>query len=218
MKSLFISKELEPNSVLLSWCKENSIYVEGKSFLTFEGISIEKPQEEIYFFTSKRAVFYFLQEHFISEQTKIACVGKATASELEKLGYTIDFIGKSSGDPVQVAQDLISWSENNKIALIGALEGSDTIFNQIPKGKAIKYPVYKTTIHSMKLDEFDCYVFTSPSNFKGFINENQISEKSKVVAWGETTKKFLNHYSIQVDLILNESSETELIKGFEKLF
>jgi uroporphyrinogen-III synthase len=216
MKSLFISKELEPNSVLLSWCEENNIYVEGKSFLTFESISVVEPQEEIYFFTSKRAVFYFLEQHTIPFKSKIATVGKSTANELEKWGYSVDFIGETSGDPSQVARDLFTWSQNSQIAIIGALDGSDSIYNNLPKEIVVKYPVYKTYIHSIKLNRmFDYYVFTSPSNFKGFIQENQISDTSMVVAWGETTKRFLLENNIHPTFSLSSSSEEELLTIFK---
>ena len=212
MKSLFISKELSESSPILSWSKERKIKVYDKSFLTFELQPSVFPEEEVFFFTSKRAVTYFLQQHTIPKEIKIACVGQATAEELEKLGLSVDFIGKTSGNPKKVAQELKHHYINQSIAFIGALEGSDSIYNEFDSQRVNKYVVYKTIVIPFKIEEvFDYYVFTSPSNLEGYLALNSLPQNAKVIAWGKTTEKALNKYSINPCFTLENATEKELV-------
>jgi uroporphyrinogen-III synthase len=73
--------------------------------------------------------------------------------------------------------------------------------------------VYETIINSKIIEQqFDYIVFTSPSNVEGFLKENTISETTKVIAWGETTKRCLMEHQLEVWRTLKSASEEELIE------
>jgi uroporphyrinogen-III synthase len=211
--SIFITKEIDAHSDLKQWCFENKIKLVSKSFLTFEPItSSDIPKEEVYFFTSKRAVSYFISQFQLPDEVKIACVGQATANECIKNNINIDFIGQASGNPVLVAEELDHYLGNQSIVFIGALEGSDAIYNELVTLNKSKFPVYKTLIQSELINEnFQYYIFTSPSNLEGFLKLNTIPTESKIIAWGKTTEKALIDRGFHTYLTLENSTEKELI-------
>ena len=213
ISSVFITKEVDNESELTQWCNDNNIKLVNKSFLHFESLtSSVLPFGEVYFFTSKRAVYFFLSQHKIPDEVQIACVGQSTANEFLKRGIPVDFIGKSAGNPEQVAKELSNFIGQKSIVFMGALVGSDAIYNQIKTSNKRKYPIYKTIITPELITEvYDCYVFTSPSNLNGFLESNSLPTHVKVIAWGKTTEKALLNNNIKPIYTLENSSEKELI-------
>jgi len=213
ISSIFITKEVDHESELIKWCNDNKIKLVNKSFLHFEPLtSSDIPFGEVYFFTSKRAVSFFLSQNQIPDEVQIACVGQTTANEFLKRGIHVDFIGKSSGNPMIIAKELSNFIDQKSIVFMGALEGSDAIYNQLNSNNKRKNPVYKTTIISAPVNEkFDCYVFTSPSNLNGFLELNQLPTYANVIAWGKTTEKAMLEKNIYPLFTLEVASEEELI-------
>ena len=213
ISSVFITKEVDHESELTKWCNDKNIKLVNKSFLHFESLTSPKlPFGEVYFFTSKRAVSFFLSQHKIPVEVQIACVGQSTANEFLKRGIPVDFIGKSAGNPEQIAKELSNFIGQKSIVFMGALEGSDAIYNQIKPSNKRKYPIYKTIITPELITEvYDCYVFTSPSNLNGFLESNSLPTHAKVIAWGKTTEKALLNNNIKPIYTLENSSEKELI-------
>lgn len=213
ISSVFITKEVDNESELTKWCNKNNIKLVNKSFLHFESLtSSVLPFGDVYFFTSKRAVSFFLSQHKIPDEVQIACVGQSTANEFLKRGIPVDFIGKSSGNPMVIANELSNFLNQKSIVFMGALVGSDAIYNQIKTSTKRKHPIYKTIITPELIAEvYDCYVFTSPSNLDGFLSLNRLHSTSKVIAWGKTTEKALLNNNITPIYTLENSSEKELI-------
>jgi uroporphyrinogen-III synthase len=219
ISSVFITKEVDDESELSQWCNDNNIRLVSKSFLHFESLTFsELPSGDVYFFTSKRAVSFFLSQHKIPDEVQIACVGQSTANEFLKRGIYVDFIGKSSGNPMIIAKELSNFIGQKSIIFIGALEGSDAIYSQLNSNSKRKYPVYKTIIIPESVnDKFDYYVFTSPSNLKGFLELNSLPTNSNVIAWGKTTEKALKAKGLNPYITLENSSENELISKLSLL-
>jgi uroporphyrinogen-III synthase len=211
--SIFITKEIEEQSDLKQWCLENNIKLVSTSFLTFKPItSSELPKEEVYFFSSKRAVYYFVSQFQIPDNVKIACVGQATANECAKHKIRVDFIGKTSGNPQLLAAELSYFLGEQSIVFIGALEGSDAIYNELNTLNKSKSPVYQTFVESSVINEnFEYYIFTSPSNLEGFLKLNKFPIDSKIIAWGKTTEKALKQNGLVSFFTLQNSTEKELI-------
>jgi len=66
----------------------------------------------------------------------------------------------------------------------------------------IYLPIYETIELQEKLrNSLDIIVFTSPSNVRSFLKNNTISEKTKILAMGESTKNELLQHSIPPSLI-----------------
>jgi uroporphyrinogen-III synthase len=219
ISSVFITKEVDNESELTKWCNKNNIKLVNKSFLHFESLtSSVLPFGEVYFFTSKRAVSFFLSQHKIPDEVQIACVGQATANECTKHKIRVDFIGKTSGNPILLSKELAQFLGSQSIVFIGALEGSDSIYNQLDTFKKHKFPVYKTHIQSELINEnFEYYIFTSPSNLKGFLESNSLPTNSNVIAWGKTTEKALKAKGLSPYITLENSCENELISKLSLL-
>ena len=219
ISSVFITKEVDNESELTKWCNKNNIKLVNKSFLHFESLtSSVLPFGEVYFFTSKRAVSFFLSQHKIPDEVQIACVGQSTANEFLKRGIDVDFIGTSSGNPMIIAKEISNFIDQKSIVFIGALEGSDAIYSQVDSNSKRKYPVYKTIIIPERVnDKFDYYVFTSPSNLKGFSELNSLPTNPHVTAWGKTTEKAMFEKNIKPIYTLENSCENELISKLSLL-
>ncbi|MBM3419162.1 MAG: hypothetical protein FJY17_09635 [Bacteroidetes bacterium] len=59
------------------------------------------------------------------------------------------------------------------------------------------------------------YIFTSPSNVKSFLANNIIHANARIIAWGSSTKEFLNANNIKVNDCLTSGHENELIQILE---
>ena len=214
IRSILITKSKDDKGALYDYCISQNIAILYHSFLTFKQVNIsETTTSDVLFFSSKRAVDYFLQQTKISENTTVACIGESTKIHLQSKGIPVHFVGKNAGQPEVISQELAAWLGDRTITVVLAKESKKSILTQLNSSKISCYIVYETIINSKIIEQqFDCVVFTSPSNAEGFLKENTISETTKVIAWGETTKRFLMEHQLEVWKTLKSASEEELIE------
>lgn len=212
INSIFITKNLAEIPAFQSFCLENHLQLHAQSFITFEPVSaVFRLPAQVYFFSSKNGVDFFLQQHIIEAGKKIACVGKATKQHLEFLGYPVDFCGEEAGNPNEVGIQLNSWLEGRRVAFICSDISRKTVAKQIPENQKEEVIFYRTKIQSSKLyTQYACYVFTSPSNVEGFLKENQLPPDAIVIAWGKTTEQALIENKLQTTHVLKEATFEEL--------
>lgn len=213
IRSVFITKSPADRGVLYDFCDEHSIDIHYHSFLTFKQLDLpEIPTSDVFFFSSKRAVDYFLNQSKIPNNTSIACIGESTKKHIESKGFKVDFVGENAGQPTIVSQKLSNWLDERTITILLAKESKQSILTQLDPSKTKLAVVYETVISAQKMDQsYDCYVFTSPSNVTGFLGENALPANAKVIAWGETTKEYLEAKKIDVTKTLETSSESEIV-------
>jgi uroporphyrinogen-III synthase len=216
---LFISKNVNEIEQLINFAQEKEIELIAHSFLQFEAIPFKiKSSFEAIFFGSPRAVDFFLKQEIVDPLVFIGCVGEITAQSLIEKGYTPNYIGKSSGDTSKIAikfKELVS----NKIVLFPQSSISNrSIASVFPAEQIKEISIYKTVTYSKIISNCDYYVFTSPSNVDGFLNENQFSSTAKIIAWGKTTKKYLIEKGVKVEHTLKNSTVEELIEYLNKLY
>ncbi len=211
--SILITKSKDDKGALYDYCISQNIDIHYHSFLTFKQIDLrETPTSDVLFFSSKRAVDYFLNQSKIPKNTAIACIGESTKIHLQTKGIAVNFVGQHSGQPEVVSQELATWLGDRTITVILAKESKKSILKQLKPTKTNCCVVYETLINSQKLDQqFDYVVFTSPSNAKGFLNANRICESTKVIAWGETTNQYLVEHKINVSYTLTNAHEEEVV-------
>jgi uroporphyrinogen-III synthase len=214
IRSILITKSKDDKGALYDYCISQNIAIRYHSFLTFKQVNIsETTTSDVLFFSSKRAVDYFLQQTKISENTTVACIGESTKIHLQSKGIPVHFVGKNAGQPEVISQELAAWLGDRTITVVLAKESKKSILTQLNSSKISCYIVYETIINSKIIEQqFDCIVFTSPSNAEGFLKENTISETTKVIAWGETTKRCLMEHQLEVWKTLKSASEEELIE------
>lgn len=211
--SLFISKPIEDLSVLDSFCKQANISLISTSFLSFKGIPFHLTEYvDCIFFSSPRAVDFYFASATLKPETLIAVAGKTTANLLKELGYQVSFIPSESGKVEAASLEFSNWL-GSKSVLFPVSSRSNKSYSQFINLVQVKFiEVYETIILSKKIPMAECYVFTSPSNVKGFFIENKLPENAKLIAWGESTLKSLSNFHKGEIHTLNESSENELIR------
>jgi uroporphyrinogen-III synthase len=219
INSIFITKNLAEIPALTSFCQTHQLQLQAQSFITFEPVSaVFRLPAQVYFFSSKNGVDFFLQQHIIEATKKIACVGEATKQHLEFLGYPVDFCGEESGNPTEVGIQLNFWLEDRRVAFICSDISRKTVAKQIPENQKEEVVFYRTKIHSSKLNEqYACYVFTSPSNVKGFLKVNNLPYNVITIAWGKTTEEAMRKNQITPTKVLKNSSFDELQNYLEKI-
>lgn len=214
MKTLFISKSDDQLSVeLKQFCIERKIELIAHSFLRFSPVISKIPTDyDAVFFGSPRAVDFFLQQFTISESIQLACIGSGTKAYLEKRGYRVDFHGKEAGNPDEVARNLKNWLGEKTLLVARSTISNQSMAKQIPAEQLFDVMVYHTEIVPKQLAKTaEVLVFTSPSNFSGYISKNEILPTQKIIAWGKTTAEKMMQSGRTPDFTLKNSSEIELI-------
>lgn len=214
---LFISKSIEEIETLTEFCNKNQYELFSHSFLQFEPIPFKIDQSyQAIFFGSPRAVDFFLAQESISDKVFIGCIGEITANHLRIAGYEPHFTGKMSGDAAQVALDFKNQVEDKIVLFPQSSSSNRTVSSIFDPLKTIEMSIYKTILISKSIPDCDYYVFTSPSNVDGFLQENEIAQGAKVIAWGKTTEKYLKNKNITVYKVLSNSSIENLIEIVKK--
>ncbi len=211
MKRIFISKNPDEVLSLSKFCEQHNVQLLAKSLISFEAVAFELKEDfDVVFFSSIRAANYFLQKKSTSKPITYACMGKETEKKLKKIGISCDFVGKESGNPKKVSGDFTSWLEDRKVlfphsnlSLFSILQNLDPIQYQ-------KIQVYQTNSLRCLIPKNDIYIFTSPSNFFSFAEENEIPDKAQVFAFGNSTSKAIKTKSKNSILTLKEANLFEL--------
>lgn len=213
---------------------------EGFNPISFPTIKFEEVENNInvneydyLIFTSKNAVTFFLKKFPNINNKKILTVGEKTAQALENYGFKdIIFPENYSGEGLL---DFLKRNKdefiNKKIGLVRALEGNDTLLNQ-KEFKVDLIPVYKTvfnipenvdTIEDMFRNSLIyAVIFSSPSTFEGFLrifkdDTKNLLSKTKVVAIGKTTEKFIISKGFSIDFIPKKYTFEEIVKNLKTL-
>jgi len=214
IRSILITKSRDDKGALYDYCISHNIAIQYHSFLTFKQIELpEIPTSNVLFFSSKRAVDYFLQQAEISENTSVACIGESTKQYLNAKGIEVNFVGSNPGQPESVSKELAKWLGGKSCSIVLAKESKKSILKHLNSSKSNYCIVYKTIINSKKMEgTFDYIVFTSPSNVDGYLKENKIQETTRIIAWGETTKRYLMEKQFNVWKTLLSASEKEIVE------
>ena len=213
VKKLFVSKNIDELIELPSFCEINNIELHASSLIYFEPIIFSSNSEyEVIFFSSIRAANFFLEKADIPAGVEIACIGSTTAQKLIEKGLKLSFIGKTSGNPDQVAFEFLKWLGERKVLFPSSKQSKRTISNIIPSMQLLEIEVYQTLPNCKLIPHCDYYVFTSPSNVESYLSCNA-KPKGEIIAWGSTTKNALLQSNLQTTFTLKNSSEEDLI-GF----
>jgi len=212
-KSIFISKHPEETLELQQFADANNIQLTAKSFLQFKPVPFELPfQYDVIFFGSPRAVMFFQSRHAIPNNKLIASVGGKTSALLQSMGHEVVFSGENKGSISEVAEHFQNWLSNRKALFPVSTKSLGTISKGLPSKQALHIACYETVISEHQLNEdFDTYVFTSPSNVEGFFTKNSIHEDATVIAWGESTERILVEVGIKNLITLNAPTFDALI-------
>lgn len=209
------------NQELKSFLQNNVTHLIEQPMISFKPISFQFDDFddfEAIFFSSKRAVDFFLSEITLKEKKLLCCIGETTADALKKWGYEADFIGNRSGIPNEVANQLYTFLGDRNILIPQSNISNQSIQKVLPENQYKNLVVYETFALPKKLDRSpEVLVFTSPSNARSFLQMNEIDvNKQKIIAWGASTGHYLRQSNIKPEAELSVSSEDNLLELLRK--
>lgn len=217
-KNVFITKEVEKNSLFDITLRNAGITYHAESLIHFEQIFIKEiPVCDWIFFTSANAVeFFFSQIKNLPSEIKIAAIGDATASGIHRLGYHTQFIG--NGNPESTMKEFEKHASGKLVLLPQAAHARKETGEQISAfASVIQIQVYNNTPKkNIAQSNADILVFTSPLNVQAYLQIHKIYPHQKIIAIGETTKSELAAFG-HANILLPYQSEllsiAELICG-----
>ena len=211
VKSIFISKTPNEARVLFDFLLENDQSLIAQSFLSFEKAPFQlKKAFDIVFFNSPRSVKFFLENYKLTDDILIGCTGFKTAEIVASFGYPVHFIGNEASKTSQIAAEFKEWCNGRKVLFPISnisLKTISTVFSEEEKEELV---VYKTNVEGLDIPDCDTYIFTSPSNVRGFLINNSIPNNAKVISWGESTTRELGVSGIVVNHVLLNATIEEL--------
>ena len=211
-RNVFISKS-EAEIVALKKQLPTTLDLIAHSFLTFSPVSfsIEQPFD-IVFFGSPRSVLFYTAYANIPKGTKIACIGNKTAELLRELNYTPSYIFDRPGNPKQGVDAFKTWCDGKSILFPISNQSLKSVSSAFPDNQKQEVVVYNTILNQQKIPLCDVYIFTSPSNVKGFLQTNEIQSSSNVISWGKSTSNALIDNGISISHELESASQEELLE------
>lgn len=208
-KKLFISKARTELELLPAYLSEKGVGLTALSLLKFTEASFDVTEPyDVIFFGSPRAVRFFLKHRSISENADIGCVGHKTAQALADHGVVPDFIGE--GSIKDTAGSFKKWCGSRNVLFPISDISARTISSEIPKKQVQEVMVYKTQVKEEEIDGHDIYIFTSPSNFRGYLKSNTLPAGATTIAWGHTTACEMERLENSPGFILEKPTEESL--------
>ncbi len=195
-------------------------------------------------FTSPNGVRGFFKSFFEKYRdirclgpSRIACVGKATAAELDRVHIQTDILpDEATGDALADALIAADNLENLKVLLITGNRNRDTIEQRLAKdAQAIvdTFTVYETKdadaedatdIENFREKGADAVVFASPSAVQSFVSQlsrlkpREGATLPKVVAIGPVTAAAVKQAGIPLAAESASPAAADIAEAVEKLF
>ena len=189
MQTVFITRDLTPDSPLLAWAAARRITIFHRSLLQFEPVRFRvPPRADVWFFYSSRAVEFSINGlDKVDRMPKLAAMGAGTAAALEKIGFPVDFVGQ--GDPWEVARQFGEFVTGGAVFFPRARQSRRSVQRLLPEGvrviDAICYD--NVAVADPPAVVADVYVFTSPLNVEAYLGAHELPAGARVVAIGPST-------------------------------
>lgn len=152
--------------------------------------------------TSRSAVNVFFKNYSLKTNQKIFAIGGGTAHEIEKWGEKSDFISEKPH-----SASLYQLIQEKKIfpLLYPCSSLSDNLIHQINGvEKKILYDTIEKKEIEINTEEFDGFVFTSPSTVKAFYHFFKEFPAEKIYYYmGPATEKSLLSYQVQKERMIH---------------
>ncbi|MEZ4721401.1 MAG: hydroxymethylbilane synthase [Flavobacteriales bacterium] len=198
---VLITRKLEPHSYLKRAAQAFGFELCEKPFIRINHLPFKMPDVSSFdwvFFSSSNGVSAFLEHVSFDtiKHKKIAAFGEATARTLSNYVDHIDFTAKI-GQPEEVAQEFASFIGEETALFPSSTISIKSIASCLKPSQVTHIGCYETQTLISSADDYDAYIFTSPSNVGGFIESgNQIAAPAKVIAIGRSTADRLSSIGI----------------------
>lgn len=216
-RSIFISRNLTPDSKLLIYLTESGWEIHHQSLIRIEPIAFKMQGDyDWIFIASSNGAKLLLSNYSPSDSTKIGVVGEATAKAVKSFGIFPDFIGKT-GDMDDLGDLLARTVAKGSVLFVGAEGGSEKVRSAIPANQRNFLPIYRTVlVENASIPETEAVFITSPSNAKSYLKNASLKGKT-VMAIGNTTAAFLLEQGVKNVLVPSFPSEADVIELIKEL-
>lgn len=215
MAALFISRKIENDSPIRSWCSAKGVDLVDRSLVAFSRPDrIVWPEEDFdwVFFYSPRAVsFFFEQYEGNTSQFQFACFGTGTGDALQERQHQPAFVG--NGHFRQVAQDFAEVAHGQRVLFPQARNSRRTVSRHIgDRIRATEVVVYENEAIAHEFEQsFKYMLFTSPMNVMAYLEKNFIDPFTHVIAIGQTTEAALVSIGIEEPLVAEQPNEEAMV-------
>ncbi len=217
MANVFISRGIEKCSFIKQELDQSGHKVICESCIETQSVPFTVQLNfDWIFFSSSEGVRHFFSQKKINISSKLAAMGIGTAGELEQYG-SIEFIG-STTNPAKVAEEFSKKILHNETTLFPVGKKSlRSIPKYFPSDKKTEIIVYDTLQKKISVPVQDVYVFSSPSNFLSFAQQNSISNQSAIITFGPSTSKSVREKGMTVKIELTETSERNIVNAINSV-
>ena len=208
-KTVWISRELNSDSILRKLLENSSCYITAQSLIEKTKLSLEfLPKCDWIFFNSSFCYDSIKQLKSTFKNKKIAAFGDATARHLKAQNLKVSFIG--TGCPKNVAKDFKSTIDRDDVVFFPSSNISVGTVQKLihEKNKTVKKS-YETKLLEKIIEHHDYFIFTSPSNVEAYVKTNSL-KGLKAISIGPTTTQSLKDNGATNIYQASESSELAL--------
>lgn len=195
MEGVFVSRFLAPDSEFKAMVSAANIPIEAYSLIEFEAVPFASfPPTDWVFFYSKRAVTFFLNQVFKTNQFKIqlknikfACMGQGTATTLSQYHLNTHFIG--NGKPDAVAAAFLPYAKGQRVLFPRANRSRKSIQKKLHTHILVQdLVVYSNKPKkSIAMISRHLLVFTSPLNAEAYFHQHELQPGQRIIAIGDST-------------------------------
>lgn len=217
MKKIFISRELNSDSIFKIKLEQEGFEIWDESLLKFELVPFEKiPDVDWIFFYSQKGVQFFFNHIrknniFLSKEIQFAGFGEKTAETIEQF-TKCHFVG--TGNAKTTTPAFLKLAKGKK-TLFPRANNSQRSVQQLIDNQTIitDLIIYKNfPKKDFNIPQMDYLFFMSPLNAKAFFQKYRLESGQKVFAIGKTTAKALEDLDIKNVIFPKKPSEEELVK------
>ncbi len=155
--------------------------------------------------------------NFEKQDYKFAALGRGTATAMKEAGITPGFIGDSStpSEVVKEFQSLIGKDE--KVVQARGTRSFERLREALPEESILDWAFYESLPKTyLPNRNADVYIFTSPSNAKAYLAAHELPPQSRIIAFGESTKKVLNQLANNSVFLTRKPLEKAVIDILER--
>jgi len=210
---VLISKETIEGSYLQRASSAHNIELVGAPFIQTKKVSFELPNSyDWIFFSSSNAVEHFFAQTNVEQlgNVKFAAYGVSTKKALANFVDEIAFTAQP-GQPDEVAAEFANEVKDSVVLFPVSQISKRSVQDCLDPAQCLNVVCYETIESPVKVDiDFDCIVFTSPSNVKGYHETNgRIKSLTKIIALGSSTENTLREMGYDC-MVADFPSEVEV--------
>lgn len=212
MPRVFLSRKLQPASPFQQLLAKEAWRLEAKSLLEFTPVKVEEvPVADWLFFYSAIGVEMFFQQKQPRPGQKLACLGAGAARKVESYGWRPHFTG--NGTPEAAAQAFRKIIQQESVVFIQARQSRASVGRilgaEIAQQSLVVYD--NQPLREFELAPADYLVFTSPLNFKAYIQRYPLNPEQRLIGIGNTTAVTFSEANVKAYRIAHQPNEAALL-------